>query len=377
MYTSVSSLHIALDSRLQQLNSNRKIAIMPEQYDVALNDAISIVLKQRLSAKLNAKREGYEDSVTAYDNVKSLKRTCRPICYFDSTSDKWCFELPSDYYMFDTLQANINYNRSQTTYNLIGTQHKYVTKLYFTNKGVNPYIFKKDDIRYNVYQTSMYSFLETDNIHLTGTSNKASFYYFNLIKDWFKAKHKINCYFENYLGEYFNNTLVFVTNTPLVPTGNVEDFVWNGNPSSVRGINEPLYNVTMEIENIVLNTANTSDSAIDMGSKKIDLISSLNDTNETTDFYLHYNNHLNPKCVMQEDIVLLTTDPTFYYTNVRLNYIKQPRPLDSRINQMTDMDMAEDVLDAATQLLFSTLNIRDPYADAEAQKQQKESKQNN
>ena len=145
MYSSVSSLHIALDGRLQQLNSNRKQAIMPEQYDVALNDAINIVLKQRLSAKLNSKREGYEDSVAAYDLVKSLKRTCRPTCYLDSIENKWGFELPSNYFMFDTLQANINYDRTtiSNTANIISV-NKYMSVMTFARD----YTFDKDNITF-------------------------------------------------------------------------------------------------------------------------------------------------------------------------------------------------------------------------------------
>ena len=369
MYSSVSSLHIALDGRLQQLNSNRKQAIMPEQYDVALNDAINIVLKQRLSAKLNSKREGYEDSVAAYDLVKSLKRTCRPTCYLDSIENKWGFELPSNYFMFDTLQANINYDRTNVAHssNCIDTT-KYVTVVEFTKE----YIFKKDNITYDVPRVSGNGFIHLggNDIHLVGTSNKASFYYFNLIKDFIKSNNKLDCYFENYLDFYYPNSLIFVANAAnKVPTTlTISDN--DNNPY------EDIVDVSVIAwsKNTVIKTNITTprETTIDMGSKKVDLVSSLNDTNETTDFYLHYNNHLNPKCTMQDGVVYLTSDPTFYYTNVRLNYIKQPRPIDIRINQMTDMEIADDILDVATQILVRVLNLRDPYAEQEAEQQKQQ-----
>ena len=84
------------------------------------------------------------------------------------------------------------------------------------------------------------------------------------------------------------------------------------------------------------------------------------------------NRHLNPKCVIFGGKVILTTDYKFNYYNFRFKYFKKPRLIDSRINQMTDIEITEDVLDVATQLLMRTLNIKDPIAEQEAAQQQKQ-----
>lgn len=362
MYNNVSSLHIALDARIQQQNSNRKVAIMPEQYDMILNDAISTVLKTRLSSKLNAKREGYEDSVTAYDSLKCLKRTYTPICYFDDILKKWYFELPSDYYMFDTLQADIKFDRRSITHNT-KNGNKYKTIITFVNVGNNTYTFNKDIIRFITPIKTIFP----ENINLVGTSNKASFYYFNAMKDYIKSKEKINCYFENYLDEYYPNSLIFVSDTNNVPTSIT---VNDSTDATTIVVTDKIKVVSSTIA--IKLVGDGTPTVIDMGSKKIDLISSLNDTNETTDFYQHYNRHLNPKCIMQEDKVILTTDTTFAYSNLRLDYVKIPRPIDSRINQMTDMEITDDILEVATQLLIRTLSLRDPYAEHEAAQQRQE-----
>ena len=360
MYSSVASLHIALDARIQEQNSNRKIAIFPEQYDMVLNDAISTVLKNRISARLNVKQEGYEDSVTSYDGLKSLKRVYKPICYYDSISEKWSFDLPSDYYMFDTLQANINFDRRSTVHNTVNAT-VYKSIITFKNIGDNPYIFKKDIIRY----TNLDGIVTPDLIHLVGTSNKSSFYYFTLIKDYFKSKKKIQCYFENYLDEYYPNSLIFISDTANIPTGvTVRDSTDTTAVDVTNKITVQTSTLTSQVKRF-----NTS-TEINMGSKTIDLISSLNDTNEDNDFYLHYNRHLNPKCIMENGKVYLTTDTTFNYNNLRLSYLKQPRFIDSRIGQMTDIDITEDILDTATVLLMRTLNIRDPYAEQSASNKQ-------
>ena len=73
MYSSIASIHIALDSRLQILNSNRKQSIHPEEYDMAVNDAILTVLKQRFSPELNSKKQGLEESIKRYTDYLLLK----------------------------------------------------------------------------------------------------------------------------------------------------------------------------------------------------------------------------------------------------------------------------------------------------------------
>jgi len=355
-YSTVASLHIALDTRIQQVNSNRKQAIAPEQYDLALNDAILTVLKQRLSSQLSARQGGYEDSITAYDNIKSLKRTCRPLVYLEN--GKWTFDLPSDYYMYNSLQCNILYNRSR-----IDTWQTEIITSYVTVIDFSKYIFNKESLVYKIGIT----FVKPLDIYLTAASKKSNFYYFDLICEWFKSEKGIDCYYENYNNSYYKGSLIFVT--PII--GNIITGVYLEN-NTVSPI--ALITATQTINNLncFKDTAiGTLKPNVDMGSKKVDLISSLNDTNETNDFYLHQNNHLNPKCVMENNKVILTSDFTFAYTLPRFNYVKTPRLIDSRIEQMTDLSTTDDILELATNNLMRMLNIRDPYGEAEA-KQQKQ-----
>ena len=94
MYTSIASLHIALDNRLLLLNSNRKLSIHPEQYDMAINDAILTVIKQRFSP-LNIKQQGFEDSVKRVTDLSSLKKI-KTIPIVNSNQQ---FTIPSNCYL--------------------------------------------------------------------------------------------------------------------------------------------------------------------------------------------------------------------------------------------------------------------------------------
>ena len=115
MYSTVASLHIALDNRLQQLNSNRKEAIYPEQYDIAINDAIMQYIKSRVSAKLNSKQEGFESSISRYSDLESLKRKKSVIVYNNNESltslSEYVFDIPSNCYRPISLKSNIMYNK--------------------------------------------------------------------------------------------------------------------------------------------------------------------------------------------------------------------------------------------------------------------------
>ena len=110
MYSSIASIHIALDSRLQILNSNRKQSIHPEEYDMAVNDAILTVLKQRFSPELNSKKQGLEESIKRYTDLSSLKRETPLDLYWDGKSQY--FNLPSDCYLPISLYGTISYSRN-------------------------------------------------------------------------------------------------------------------------------------------------------------------------------------------------------------------------------------------------------------------------
>lgn len=349
MYSSVASLHIALSNRIQQQNSNRKEAIFPEQYDMVLNDAIQIVLKSRIASD-------------NYVGLQSIKKIYSPTIYLDTTLNKWYFELPSDYYIIDSLQSNIIFDKKNTILNVKDTT-QYKTIIHFNNIGTNSYTFQKDIIRYITPTKTIFP----ENINLVSASNKSSFYYFNIIKEYIKSKEGINCYFENYLGEYYNNSLIFISDTNNIPTSvSVKDITDN----NIINITDKI--IVTSSTNILKTNGDISETSINLGNKKIDEVSSLDDANESTDFYRLSNRHLNPKCVINTDKVFLTTDTKFSYSNIRLDYLKQPRLIDSRINQMTDIEITEDVLDVATQLLMRTLNIKDPIAEQEAAQQQKQ-----
>lgn len=48
MYSSCKEAHIAVNDKIQQINANRQESIRPQYIDIALNEAIDVLLTQRL-----------------------------------------------------------------------------------------------------------------------------------------------------------------------------------------------------------------------------------------------------------------------------------------------------------------------------------------
>ena len=87
MYNTVKELHIALDQRLQQLNSNRKLVLYPEQKDARLNEAVLQFINNVVSDKTNIKKEGFEDTQKRYDDIEELIRTATLPIYVNESDN--------------------------------------------------------------------------------------------------------------------------------------------------------------------------------------------------------------------------------------------------------------------------------------------------
>lgn len=320
MYSTVSELHIALDSRLQQSNSNRKQAFHPEQYDMAYNDALLTIIKDRSSAKTNYKQEGFEQSIKRYEDLQSLKKDCSPTIFKDS--NYYYFYLPSDYYSYDTLVSKILYNRNGVTKST-STRNLYASIFNFSNVSM--------DITNITYTLSSGGTIDTSKFKLF-KSSKSLFYYFNLVRDFIKTNYGIDCYFENFNGQYYPNSLIFVT---------------TDSTKRITSVNSTSISIQTTTLSLGYDSIANNSQYVDLGYKKVELVSALESSNINNDYYLNRNIHLNPKFEIKSNKIYIKNDSTFCLDSVKLEYLKTPRLIDSRINQMTDMTITDEVLDLA------------------------------
>jgi len=331
MYSNVASLHIALDERVQQLNSNRKQSIHAEQYDMALNDAMFAILKEKCSSNLNLRKEGFEDSIKRYDDLQSLKKEVPVALYYDSQGNAK-YDLPSDYYHYITSYCNILFSRNNIpkSYTL---SNRYISVIDLSKVTT-------DNVEYKINITlADATVVSTNGYEVLVKSSKSIFYFFDYIKEFIKSKYDIDCYYENYKGRYYPCSLIMVTNLSTKVVTAV------GNPEMKTN----LIPIVDQLETYVYPLVSTF---INMGNKKIDLLSSSNINIKNNDYYSSKNLHLNPCCKIINGVVTIPTNKQFVPYLPYLEYIKTPRLIDSRINQTTDMNITDEILNkAATNLL--------------------------
>lgn len=334
MYSTVEAIHIAIDARIQQLNSNRKQAIHPEQYDMAINDAIFEIIKTR-SSRLNAKQEGFEESIKRYEDLQSLKKDHPVNPHYDGKTVS--FFLPSDYYSYNIVKGIVKYNRNNLNFSNSTLNH-YVTVADFSVLTYNAPLevtFISANGNYNINTNKFSNLIK---------SNKSRFYYFALVRDYIKNTYGIDCYLENFNGSYYPNSIIFVTtdiNRKIVSCSNNL--------------------ITISQSTIVKSVKTVVDEYVDYGIKKIELVSSKEVNNINNDFYSKKNIHLNPKFTLIGNKIVIPVTNQFSVEDIVLEYIKLPRLVDSRISQMTDVVITDEIVDLATTNLLGILGDTQKY----------------
>lgn len=90
MYSSCKEAHIAVNEKIQQINANRQESIRPQYIDIALNEAIDVLLTQKIKA--------FEESGRYYDDLQVLKDIYRsPLYLLSNESNRGFAYLPTNY----------------------------------------------------------------------------------------------------------------------------------------------------------------------------------------------------------------------------------------------------------------------------------------
>ena len=340
MYSTVPACHIALDAKLQLLNSNRKIAIHPEQYDMALNEAILQLITQKSHPKLNSKQEGFEQSIKRYDDLQNLKKTVSFIPF--NNGSNYYMNLPSDYLSYNSMVGSILYNK-----NGIG-KTEYYKQLYYTICDFT----SVQSITNATFSFGNGTIVNASTFATLSKSNKSRFYFYNIVSDYIKTKYNIDSYYEYYNDKYYPNSLIFVTDDPAkrIMSSNIANLVLTPMFENLKVLNSG-FNIQYIRKYI-----------------KFDLVSSITRNTTNTDYYLHNNNHLNPQFTISGNKLEIRNDNRFNIENLELEYIKKPRLINSTIGQMTDFKVTDEVINAAVTNL--SLIIKDETYNVLSQKEQ-------
>ena len=215
MYTTVKSLHVALDIKIQQIASNRKKSILPQQMDMILNEAVNEFISTRLSNKMNIRKTGLDDEVQRYDDLLELKREYSvKLCVDEKYAGRRMYALlPSDYLHYIMSESRVFVNKQK--------QLPEPKKYYYTVGVMNLIDLKLNEdtlfIEINHQLAGMY-----DNVYKNTKSTSGSFYCFNTIVDKYRSLGW-HCYLNDYRNRHVDTT-IFVTDFEMKPvTGSSYD----------------------------------------------------------------------------------------------------------------------------------------------------------
>ncbi len=335
MYNTVKELHIALDQRLQQLNSNRKLVLYPEQKDARLNEAVLQFINNVVSAKTNIKKEGFEDTQKRYDDIEELIRTATLPIYVNE-SDNIIAPTPWDY-------LHLINDRTILSYNCKGTNYTSMVST-ITNVAIIPFV---DDVATSApYYNSFKINIDGATIFTSPISTKsveAKFMIINCALETLNIQGLYEIYWEYYLDHYEKNSFIIITPT-LASTATI-----TYGTTTTNGTTKFYSNSTYNPSQIFTNTI-----------KKSNELCSHEDVYDMLgNFYYSKNRHLKPISEIQRGYIKVFHDNTFIIKEVQIDYIKRPRLINLTLNQSCELNSGEEIVAIAVQNIL--VDIKNDY----------------
>lgn len=324
MYTTVQQCHVALDYELQQINSNRKQAINPAYYDMALNEAVLQFIETRSSNKTNLKHEGFEESQKRYDDLKDLKRQISLSCIIDAEYyQRGYIILPSNYLKYIPSEVVISYNK-QGFDTLIGVYNTTSIIEYDLSKIVYPF---PANSKFIVGSGS--NEVDISDLVRTVKTVRGKFYTINIVLDTLR-QIGYDAYYETFNGVYKHETLFVVSKLgeALITPLTVTDLI---------GISKV---TTSKIYGNVSTQPITDQNAIELLST-----SAVRDV--LNNYHGSRNRHSNPVADIIGDHLNIYYNDNFIPLKVVLTYIKRPRLININTNTMCEITVPQEVIKLA------------------------------
>ena len=320
----VQEMHIALDMALQQINSNRQQSISIDHKDMALNYAVLQFVETRTNPKTNIKQEGTEDTTKRYDDIKDLKRVSINKAYING--NKAISYLPVDYYKYLEFGTNLKY----TKFNNYNTEsidfHYYV--LPFPDS-------KEDRINYTKFTIKGDRdpiFTTSDYTGLPNLYNKdAKFMIINLVLEELNKIEGIDVYWE-YFGNVYKKQSFIIVNIGESVIHQSYTISYDRESFTSKHINDKY---------------NTYESIKDVIEKPVEINSSEFTINGNNNSYHNKNRHLKPKGDILNNKLEIEIPNNTYITTVKCIYLKKPRLISYRHNQMCEIQVNREIIDLA------------------------------
>jgi hypothetical protein len=344
MYTTVKSLHVALDIKIQQIASNRKKSILPQQMDMILNEAVNEFISTRLSDKMNIRKTGLDDEVQRYDDLSELKREYSSKLYVDEkyAGKRMYTLLPSDYLHYIMSESMVLVNKQK----MFPETEKY----YYTVGSMLLTDLKLNEDYLDIYINHEFKG-KYDNVYKNTKSTSGSFYCFNTIVDKYRS-FGWHCYLNDYRNRHVDTT-IFVTDFNLKPvTGDTYEPQFH---TAVKTSDSCPDNFMYFGEAVKLYSQSGNTIGVN------ELMSSEKLKDNMHNHFAGKNRYLQPMVEMQNKILYVYYDDYFVPTDIKITYIKQPRMINIDTETLCELTVTDAILEIAARKAISYLGIGQQY----------------
>jgi len=230
MYNSVQELHLGIDLALQQLNSNRKQVLKPEEKDWFLNTTMLQAINNHIDPNASLPSRGSDSDQRSMDYLNSLKTSYKykqPVIY-DKVANLSKVALPADYYRRLRINGGVSLNIKDTSPIIVdnestkGRLFKAIVPfdLIETIDGTKPTIADytshtkiliNDALTVFETKTKLSSTVFKDKYNFTNIKSEvARFMMIPTMLEELNAVDWLYVYWENYKGGHYKNSFVFV-----------------------------------------------------------------------------------------------------------------------------------------------------------------------
>lgn len=339
MYNTPKECHIAIDQRLQQLNSNRKLVLSPEEKDMRLNEAVIQFVRNVCNKKSNSKLEGYEDTQKRYDDIQELMRT-KTLPVYINDSDTVISPTPWDYFELVNDRSILKYDCNGVSYGTAVADNTTAVVLRFPTDTVSTSTY------YAAFTISL-TILGVPTIIYSSVaqglpafkSGDSKFTIINNVLEILNTAGTFEVYWEYYLDHYEKNSFIIIPS--IAVTG-----------GSLTYTNIPGGTVTVATTTYLYNTYPT----ITWGTtikKSNELVSHEDVYDMLNNYYYAKNRHLKPLSNIQRGFIKVFHDSTFIIKEVEIDYIKIPRLINYRLNLMCELSNMEEIIAIAVETILA------------------------
>lgn len=333
MYLTAQELHIAIDVGLQNIDSNRRLDIRPEEKDLVLNTCLLQFIETRSSSKTNIKREGFEDSVKRYDDIKELKRmvTNLPVYKYDDET-VYCI-LPEDYLKHVRSRSSVIYSCLGIDYTSYTNEELYVVQVPFLDDVVVGYkyvnfVLKVGGVTVVSGSTNFNNLINT----------KSKFMLINYVLDTCNnGSNNFTVYWERYFETYVKDNFLIVVNG-ITTTAQL----------TYTGYDSGVINPTGQtVQRAVISTTGVT--------KKNELVSSEIIDDAKDNYYYTKNRHNKPFTTLYRNTLQIHHNDLFKIKTIDLEYIRRPKLININLNTGCEISKGEEIVALAVQKLMATV----------------------